>query len=86
MIKYRGISFPDYNVRVRTPGAGRKFAVLVKRSAKVRLVRFGDPDPKMRIKKNIPARKKSYCARSAGIPGSWNPFSANFWSRREWEC
>lgn len=84
MIKYRGETFADYNERKRTPGARKKFAVLVKSKGKVALVRFGDP--KMRIKKGIAARKKSYCARSAGIAGAFDIFSANFWSRKEWEC
>ena len=84
MINYRDEKFADYNVRKRTPGARKKFAVLVKKAGKVRLVRFGDPA--MPIRKNIPRRKKCYCARSAGIAGAWNPFSANFWSRKEWEC
>lgn len=84
VITYRGEKFAAYNRRKRTPGAGKKFAVLAKKGAKVKLVRFGDP--KMRIKKNLPAHKKSYCARSAGIAGAFDIFSANFWSRKEWEC
>ena len=38
------------------------------------------------IKKNIPARKKSYCARSGGIKGKNSKLSANYWSRRAWNC
>lgn len=84
MITYRGEKFADYNRRKRTPGARKKFAVLAKKGAKVKLVRFGDP--KMRIKKGIRTRKESYCARSAGIAGAFDIFSANFWSRKEWDC
>lgn len=84
MITYRGEKFADYNQRKRTPGARKKFAVLAKKAGKVKLVRFGDP--KMRIKKNIRDRKDSYCARSAGIAGAFDIFSANFWSRKEWDC
>ena len=40
----------------------------------------------MTIKKNRPARKKSYCARSGGIKGKSNKLSANYWSRRAWNC
>ena len=40
----------------------------------------------MTIKKNIPARKKSYCARSGGIKGTDNKLSANYWSRKMWSC
>ncbi len=40
----------------------------------------------MTIKKGIPARKKSYCARSGGITGTTDKFSANYWSRKAWDC
>lgn len=84
MIKCGKESFSGYNRRKRTPGARKKFAVCAKKGGKTKLVRFGDP--KMKIKKSIPARKKSYCARSSGIKGTWDIFSANFWSRNEWGC
>ena len=34
------------------------------------------------------ARWRSYCARSAGIPGNWrtNPNSKNLVQRRRWKC
>ena len=51
---------------------------------KEKLIHFGDPN--MRIKKNSPDRKKSYCARSAGIKGAKDKLSANYWSRRAWDC
>jgi hypothetical protein len=47
-------------------------------------VEFGDPD--MSIKKHIPARKKSYCARSSGQGNLNKKTSANYWSRKAWEC
>ncbi len=47
-------------------------------------VHFGDPD--MSIKKDDPERKKSYCARSSGIKGADDPFSANYQSRKKWNC
>jgi len=50
----------------------------------VKLVRYGDPS--MSIKKDQPARKKSYCARSAGQGNTSNIFSANYWSRKAWSC
>ena len=83
-IKYRGESFSGYNKPKRTPGAKKKFAVLAKKGEDVRLVRFGDPD--MSIKKDQPSRKKSYCARSGGIKGTTDKFSANYWSRKKWNC
>lgn len=83
-IKYRGETFSGYNKPKRTPGASKKFAVLAKKGEKVKLVRFGDPD--MSIKKSNPERKKSYCARSSGIKGADDKFSANYWSRKKWNC
>ena len=68
----------------RTPSHSKKSHV-VKACAngKEKIIRFGDAN--MKIKKNIPARKKSYCARSAGIKGK-GKMSANYWSRRAWNC
>ena len=83
-IKYRGEIFSGYNKPKRTSGAKKKFAVLAKKGDKVKLVRFGDPD--MSIKKDQPSRKKSYCARSGGIKGTDDKFSANYWSRKKWNC
>jgi hypothetical protein len=57
---------------------------LAKQGDKIKVVHFGDPN--MSIKKNQPARKKSYCARSGGIKGTSNKFSANYWSRKAWDC
>jgi hypothetical protein len=72
------------NVPQRTPGERKKFRVKACQNGQERIVRFGDAN--MTIKKNQPARKKSYCARSGGIKGKTNKLSANFWSRRAWEC
>jgi len=63
---------------------GKKFVVKGCQNGQERVVRFGDAN--MTIKKSIPARKKSYCARSGGIKGTNNKLSANFWSRRQWSC
>lgn len=51
---------------------------------KAQKVNFGDK--KLSIKKNIPARKKSYCARSGGQGNLNDKTSANYWSRRAWNC
>jgi len=40
----------------------------------------------MSIKKDQPARKKSYCARSSGQGNLSKKTSANYWSRRAWNC
>ena len=68
----------------RTPGERKKFVVKACDQGKEKIVRFGDPN--MKIKKNIPERKKSYCARSGGIKGGNGKLSANFWSRKAWKC
>ena len=68
----------------RTPGERKKFVVKACENGQEKIVRFGDPV--LKIKKSIPARKKSYCARSAGIKGGKGKLSANFWSRRAWNC
>ena len=41
-----------------------------------------------KVKKGSKAanRRKSYCARSGGIKGKNNKLSANYWSRRMWNC
>ena len=62
MAKYKGRTV-KLNKPFRTPGKSKKFAVYVKnkRTGRVQVVRFGDP--KMKIKSNIPARKRSFMAR-----------------------
>ena len=71
------------NVPRREVQGGKKFVVKACEGGKEKIIRFGDAN--MKIKKNIPARKKSYCARSAGIKGK-GKMSANYWSRRAWDC
>lgn len=83
--RYKKMGFSKANEPKRTPGESKKFAVVAKKGDEYKLVRFGDPD--MRIKKSNPERKKSYCARSGGIKGANDKFSANYWSRTYgWEC
>jgi hypothetical protein len=53
-------------------------------NGKEKIVHFGDPD--MRIKKSNPDRKKSYCARSKGLGNTKDKLSANYWSRKSWNC
>jgi hypothetical protein len=63
---------------------GKKFVVKACSGGVEKIIRFGDAN--MTIKKNQPERKKSYCARSGGIKGASNKLSANYWSRRAWDC
>ena len=83
MAEYQGKKV-SLNKPFRTPGQKKKFAVYVKKNDKVIKVRFGDSG--MSIKKNQPSRKKSYCARSGGIKGKNDRTSANYWSRKMWNC
>jgi hypothetical protein len=62
----------------RTPGGPKKFVVYVRdpKTGNIKTVRFGDPN--MKIKKNIPARRKSFRARhkcdekkDKTTPGYW---------------
>ena len=55
-VSYRGESFSGYNKPKRTSGGNKKFAVLAKKGDDVKLVRFGDPD--MKIKKAINTNKQ----------------------------
>ena len=83
MAKYQGKT-----VKLNKPMRGdvKKFKVFVKdpKTGNVKKVNFGDKN--MTIKKDQPARKKSYCARSGGIKGKNNKLSANYWSRQMWNC
>ena len=72
------------NVPRREVQGGKKFVVKACEGGKEKLIRFGDAN--MSIKKSQPERKKSYCARSAGIKGAKSKMSANYWSRRAWDC
>jgi len=62
MAKYKGREV-SLNKPFRTPSASKKFGVYVKdnRSGKVKVIRFGAKG--MSIKKNVPARQKSFMAR-----------------------
>ena len=65
-------------------GGPKKFEVLAVEGDTVKKVNFGDPA--MSIKKDQPKRKASYCARSGGIKGKSSKLSANYWSRKAWDC
>jgi len=86
MAEYQGRKV-TLNKPFRTPGKSKKFAVYVRnqRTKRVQIVRYGDPT--MRIKKNIPARQKSFLARMGAIldkvKGQKN-LSPAFWSMRSW--
>ncbi len=70
------------NKPFRTPGGPKKFSVYVKNEkGNVVKVNFGDPN--MRIKDNIPGRRKNFRARHhCDTPGP--KWKANYWSCRQW--
>jgi hypothetical protein len=80
-ITYRGQKFSAYNKPKRTPGKSKKFAVLAKEGDKVRLVRYGDPN--MRIRKSEPARRKSFRARHK-CDEKKSKLTAGYWSCKKW--
>jgi uncharacterized beta-barrel protein YwiB (DUF1934 family) len=81
-IKYRGETFQRYNQPKRTPGKSKKFAVLAKDGDDIKLIRFGDPN--MRIKKSNPERRKSFRARHKCDTNPPSKLSARYWSCKKW--
>ena len=86
MAKYQGRTV-KLGKPFRTPGQSRKFAVFVrdKRTKNVRKIRFGDPG--MKIKSNIPSRKRSFMARMGGVlkkVKGQKSLSPAFWSLYAW--
>ena len=67
-------------------GDVKKSKVYVKdpNTGNIKKVNFGDKN--LSIKKHIPARRRSYCARSSGQGNLTDKTSANYWSRRAWNC
>ena len=87
MAKYQGRTV-KLGKPFRTPGQSKKFAVYVRdrKNQRVKKVRFGDP--RMSIKSNIPARKRSFMARMGGVlrkVKGQKALSPAFWSIRAWK-
>ena len=69
------------NTPIRTPGESKKFKVYVKDGDKVKIVRFGDPN--MKIRKSNPEARKSFRARhNCDNPGPKT--KARYWSCKNW--
>ena len=81
-IIYRGEKFSGYNKPKRMPGKSKKFAVAAKVKDKIKLIRFGDPN--MKIKKNQPARRKSFRARHKCDTNPPSKLTARYWSCKKW--
>jgi len=81
-------TYKGKTVKLNKPMAGdvKKSKVFVDPDGdgKAQKVNFGDKN--LSIKKHIPDRKKSYCARSSGQGNLTDKTSANYWSRKAWDC
>jgi len=86
MAKYQGRKVA-LNKPFRTPSASKKFGVYVKNNLtnKIQIVRFGAKG--MSIKKNIPARQRSFMARFrpilAKVKGQ-KSLSPAYWAIKSW--
>ena len=86
MAKYKNRTV-KLNKPFRTPGKSKKFGVYVKNrsTGRVQIVRFGDPN--MKIKKNIPARQRSFMARHGAIlkkVRGQKSLAPVFWAIKSW--
>ncbi len=89
-IMYRGHKFSGYNKPMQAPpGDKHKKMVLVKRGDKIRLVKYGLRGMQDYTQHKDEKRRKNYLARSGGIKNKAgqltknDPFSANYWARRD---
>ncbi len=72
-----------YNKPKRTPNhPTKKFVVVAKKGDKTKLIRFGDA--KMTIKKDQPARRKSFRARHKCDTSPPDKLTARYWSCKKW--
>ena len=65
----------------RTSGGSKKVVVKACKGGKEKIVRFGDPN--MKIKKSNPARRKSFRARHRCSTAK-DKFTARYWSCKAW--
>jgi hypothetical protein len=78
-LTYRGVSFPGFNKPRASTNPKKKKMVLAKKGDDVKVVHFGDAS----MGHNYSAEaRKNYLARSGGIKGKDDKFSANYWSRK----
>ena len=87
-IKESGINEAEYHgrkVQLGKPTRGdvKKFKVYVK-NAKGNVVKVNFGDPNMRIKKYIPARRRSFRARHHCDTNPGPRWKARYWSCRKW--
>ncbi|NBS70847.1 hypothetical protein EBT31_18365 [bacterium] len=66
---------------------GKKKVVKACEGGKERIIHFGDSSMQDYTQHGSEKRRKSYCARSAGIKGGEGKLSANYWARKVlWSC
>jgi len=65
----------------RSPSKNKKFVVKACENGKEKIIHFGDPN--MRIKKNNPARRKSFRARHS-CDTKVSKMTAGYWSCKKW--
>lgn len=80
-LRYRGETFSGYNKPKRSKKGSKKSVVLAKKGDQVKMIRFGDAN--MTIKKNNPARRRSFRARHRCDTAN-DKFSARYWSCKKW--
>lgn len=68
----------------RDKSGNKEMVVKACAGGKEKIVRFGDASMELGV--DNAKRRKSYCARSAGIKGGDGKLSANYWSRKRWKC
>jgi hypothetical protein len=73
------------NKPFRTPKGPKKFSVYVKND-KGNIVKVNFGDPNMTIKRDQPARRKSYRARHGCDKNPGPKWKANYWSCKMWEA
>ncbi len=88
-IQYRGATFPGYNKPIKSNRKGKKKMVLVRKGGRTKLVHFGHASYEDYTQHKDKKRRENYLRRSAGIKGKGgrltkdDPFSPNYWARRE---
>lgn len=80
MANYKGKTV-SLNKPFKTPNSYKKSAVYVQSGNKVKIVRFGDPN--MSIKKDQPARRKSFRARH-NCATATDKTTPRYWSCKAW--
>jgi hypothetical protein len=66
----------------RTSGERKKFVVRACQNGQSKVIRYGDPD--MTIKKNNPARRRSFRARHGCDSNPPSKLTARYWSCKNW--